>query len=84
MAYNLTTEWVKGSTNNAPDALSRNPVSDPEPTDTLAELGNNDNSECLLLRSEPSTGKHQTAFAYKSLESMLEMTLSINNYETLF
>ena len=37
MAYNFTAEWVKGSLNNAPDALSRNPVSDPEPTDMLAE-----------------------------------------------
>ena len=45
MAYNLTAEWVKGSTNNVPDALSHNPVGDPEPTDTLAELDNNDNSE---------------------------------------
>ena len=29
MAYNFTTEWVKGTKNGAPDALSRNPVTDP-------------------------------------------------------
>ena len=29
MAYNFTAQWNKGTLNNAPDALSRNPVSDP-------------------------------------------------------
>ena len=38
MAYNFTTEWVKGTKNGAPDALSRNPVTDPSLEDTLAEL----------------------------------------------
>ena len=37
MAYNFTAEWRKGSQNDAPDALSRNPVSDPQPQDMLAE-----------------------------------------------
>ena len=41
MAYNFTAEWIKGKKNDAPDALSHNPVSDPENTDTLAELDNN-------------------------------------------
>ena len=31
MSYNFTAEWVKGTLNNAPDALSRNPVSDSQP-----------------------------------------------------
>ena len=31
MGYKFTAEWVKGTSNNAPDALSRNPTSDPEP-----------------------------------------------------
>ena len=30
MGYNFTTEWLKGSLNQAPDALSRNPTSNPE------------------------------------------------------
>ena len=38
MGYNFTAKWLKGSTNSAPDALSRNPVSDPSPHDILAEL----------------------------------------------
>ena len=37
MAYNFTAEWVKGTLNNAPDALSRNPVSDPLQHKMLAE-----------------------------------------------
>ena len=38
MAYISMTEWVKGTKNDAPDALSRNPVTDPSPEDSLAEL----------------------------------------------
>ena len=37
MAYHFTAHWIKGSNHNAPDALSRNPVSDPQSEDTLAE-----------------------------------------------
>ena len=48
MAYNFTAEWVKGSKNDAPDALSRNPVCDPEPMDTLAELDTNDHTAMSL------------------------------------
>ena len=38
MGYNFTAEWLKGSNNSAPDALSRNPVFNPSPHDMLAEL----------------------------------------------
>ena len=38
MGYNFTAEWLKGCNNSAPDALSRNPTSDPSPHDVLAEL----------------------------------------------
>lgn len=37
MAYNFTTEWVKGALNSAPDALSRHPVSIPSSAETFAE-----------------------------------------------
>ena len=37
MAYNFTTEWVKGSLNTVPDALSRYPVCDPRPLEMLAK-----------------------------------------------
>ena len=38
MGYNFTTEWLKGSLNHAPDALSRNPTNNLEPHETLAEF----------------------------------------------
>ena len=37
MAYNFTAQWVKGTLNGAPDALSRFPVTSPQPEDMLAE-----------------------------------------------
>lgn len=37
MVYNFSATWVKGTLNHAPDALSRNPASDPQTSDLLAE-----------------------------------------------
>jgi len=37
MACNFTDQWIKGTLNNAPDALSRNPVSDLQPQQLMAE-----------------------------------------------
>ena len=37
MAYNFTAEWRKSNQNETPDALSQNPVLDPQPQDMLAE-----------------------------------------------
>ena len=37
MGYNFTTKWLIGTLNHAPDALSRNPTSDPQPHEMLAE-----------------------------------------------
>ena len=48
MAYNFTAEWLKGSKNDAPDALSRKPVSDPEPHGLLAELDVDNNPDTSL------------------------------------
>ena len=45
MAYNLTAQWLKGASNNAPDALSRHPVWDPQPADNLAERDVHNNLE---------------------------------------
>jgi len=45
MAYNFTAVWCKGTTNKAPDALSRNPVWEPHPTDALAEYDENNAPE---------------------------------------
>ena len=40
MAYHFTAHWTKGSNHNAPGALSRNPVSDPQSENTLAGYDN--------------------------------------------
>ena len=45
MVYNFTAQWLKGNKNEAPDALSCHPVSDPESPDMLAEMDINDHSE---------------------------------------
>ena len=37
MGYAFTASWMKGTSNKAPDALSRNPTADPQPDKTLAE-----------------------------------------------
>ena len=37
LGYHFTTQWTKGSSHNAPDALSRNPVSNSSINDSLAE-----------------------------------------------
>lgn len=53
MAYAFTAEWLKGNKNNAPDALSRNPISDPQPDELLAELDidNNPDTSFAEIRS---------------------------------
>ena len=45
MAYNFTAEWLKGAKNEAPDALSRNPVSEPQPHELLGELDLDNNPD---------------------------------------
>ena len=49
MGYNFTVKWVKGTLNNAPDALSRNPISDPQLSEMLAERDTDNNPENTLL-----------------------------------
>ena len=48
MAYNYTAQWLKGSKNDGPDALSCYPLHAPKVTDALAELDTNDDPEMSL------------------------------------
>ena len=54
MGYNFTTVWLKGSTNNTPDALSRHPISAPAPQDILAEVD-------IFNQPEPSISEIRAA-----------------------
>ena len=45
MGYHFTAQWTKGSSHSAPDALSRNPVSNPHTEDSLAEYDSQHNPE---------------------------------------
>jgi len=47
MALNFKAVWRKGATNQAPDALSRNPVGSPSPEEMLAENNESNNQEPL-------------------------------------
>ena len=49
MAYNFTAEWLKGAKNEAPDTLSRNPVSDPQPHELLGELDLDNNPDVYIV-----------------------------------
>ena len=51
MGYNFYAEWVKGNLNHAPDALSRNPVSEPQLDELLAE-GMSSSAEVQALTSD--------------------------------
>ena len=54
MAFNFTAQWVKGSRNNGPDALSRNLITDPTSEHTLAEFDIHNQPKCQLLKLDPS------------------------------
>ena len=47
MGYNFTVEWIKGTLNNAPDTLSRNPFSHPQPHEIFTER----DIDCLTVAS---------------------------------
>jgi len=53
MGYSFTAQWLKGALNNASDALSRNPVTDPSPQDLLAETELDYPWHHHQLKSEP-------------------------------
>ena len=57
MGYNFTAEWLKGCNNSAPDALSRNPVSDPSYKDMLAELDFIDQPATSISEIRTTTNK---------------------------
>ena len=60
MAYNFTAEWIKGCLNDAPDALSRNPVSDPAPMEMLAERSEDGGDEVSVAEIRAAEGGQES------------------------
>ena len=67
MAYNYTAQWLKGSKNDAPDALSRHPLHDPEVTDALAELDTNDDPEMSLTEIRAVGDQHHESLRLQEI-----------------
>ena len=67
MAYNFTAEWVKGTQNYAPAALSRNPVSDLQPHETLGEQDIHNNPEWSIAEIRAITSGGQESVRIQDL-----------------
>ena len=78
MGYNFTAEWLKGTNNSAPDALSRSPVSDPAPHDILAELDILNQPDISISEIRAISATVLTWIHYVKL---LKMTSNTNNYD---
>ena len=80
MAYNFTAEWRKGSQNDAPDALSRNPVSDPQPQDMLAEHDICNQPEMSIREIRVITNDGHDSPHLQDLRRALKTMKSTSNY----
>ena len=67
MAYSFTAEWVKGALNNAPDALSRHPVSDPLQHEMLAEYDSNNSPEVTIAEIRTTSSGQKESFRLQDL-----------------
>jgi len=68
MAYNFTAEWVKGTKNDAPDILSRNPVKDPSPDNSLAELDTLDQPDLSITEIRTLTSSESLPYHLDDLK----------------
>ena len=80
MAFNFRANWQKGSTNHAPDALSRNPVNIPSPEELLAE-GDEENHQ------EPSAAEiraiHRDGLESTRLQELRKLAEADDEYQRL-
>ena len=72
MAYNFTAQWLKGSKNDAPDALSRHPVHDPQTSEMLAELDIHDNPEMSFTEIRAIINTHPESLRLQKLREEAE------------
>ena len=69
MSYQFVAEWVKGSLNNAPDALSRYPVRDPNSQDMLAEHDHAGAIHCSIAEVRAICSENQESVRLQDLHS---------------
>ena len=81
MAYNLTAEWCKGTRNQAPDALSRSPVDEPQAEDMLAEQDEDSNPEPTIseIRTYQEDGYQESA----RLQNLRKQAAQDHEYQQL-
>ena len=72
MAFNFTAEWIKGTLNNAPDALSRNPVTNPKPHDLLAEQDPSGKPEATIAEIRVTSSGQQESVRLQYLRQITE------------
>jgi len=77
MAFNFKAIWRKGATNQAPDALSRNPVSIPTPAELLAEGSDQD------LSAAEVRGVHQSDMESIRLQDLRQQANEDHSYQQL-
>ena len=67
MGYNFKAHWVKGSKNDAPDALACHPVQDPKMTDTLVELDIHDDPDMPIAEIRAISDQHNESLRLQEL-----------------
>ena len=69
IGYNFTAQWIKGTLNSAPDALSRNPVADPQPLELLAERDPNNEPEVTIAEIRTTSDTNHESLRLQDLRS---------------
>ena len=80
MAYSFKAEWCKGTTNSAPDALSRNPVMEPHKTELIAEYDEDNTPEPTMseIRAMSNEGSESLR-----LQELRQQALQNEEYQCL-
>ena len=69
MGYNFTTQWLKGSKNEAADALSRHPYHPPNQGDDLAEYEIDTSGGVVVKTQAPSIAElRASALTHENLQ----------------
>jgi len=76
MAYTFTAEWLKGSKNNVPDAVSYDPVSHPQPHELFAELDIDNNPDISFMEVRSIINE---TLRLKDLHKTVTKTQNINS-----